>query len=180
MADERVDATASGIGINAEDGGSHSRHSDQPALFCGVQVSKPARGLDRPMARLGEADPDMTTNSVTFSAGRPQMPSGGGCIAPPMRPCPSTRMSINALRSSVSDRARRSSGSSNGGFAGLMIRLRAPLSVVSVQVASDTWLLMSRNSGIETPYDKVISTLSAMNIRLRVATLGTIGNSSPS
>jgi hypothetical protein len=30
-------------------------------------------------------------------------------------------------------------------LAGLMIRLRAPLSVVIVQVAFDTWLLMSRN-----------------------------------
>jgi hypothetical protein len=33
----------------------------------------------------------------------------------------------------------------------LIIKLRAPLSVVVVQIASDTWLLMSRNSGIETP-----------------------------
>jgi hypothetical protein len=89
-------------------------------------------------------------------------------------------MSVNALRSSVSDRARRSSGLSNSGFAGLMIRLRAPLSVVIAQIASDTWLLMSRNSGIETPYDEVRSTLSAMNIRFRIATLGTIRNSGPS
>ena len=58
---------------------------------------------------------------------------------------------MKALRSSVSDTARRSSGLSNGGFAGLMIRLRAPLSGVVVQIASPTWLLMSRNSGIETP-----------------------------
>src|SRR5215468_6286146 len=110
-------------------------------------------------------------SSANFSGGSPQTPSGGGCITPPTEPCPSTRMSMNALRSSVSETARRSSGLSNGGFAGLMIRLRAPLSVVIVQVASATWLLMSRNSGIETPYDKVMSTLSAMNIRLRVATL---------
>jgi hypothetical protein len=87
---------------------------------------------------------------------------------------------MKALRSSVSDTARRNSAFSKGGFAGLMIRLRAPLSVVTVQIASATWLLMSRSSGIETPYDNVISTLSAMNIRLRVATLATIGNSSPS
>ena len=36
-----------------------------------------------------------------------------------------------------------------------------------VQIASDTWLWMSCNSGIETPYDKVMSTLPAINIRLR-------------
>ena len=60
-------------------------------------------------------------------------------------------MSTNALRSSASDTARRNSALSNGGFAGLIIRLRAPLSVVIVQIASDTWLFMSRNSGIETP-----------------------------
>jgi len=52
-------------------------------------------------------------------------------------------MSTNALRSSVSEDGAAQLGLSNGGLAGLMIRLRAPLSVVTVQIASATWLLMS-------------------------------------
>src|SRR5215471_19116521 len=111
--------------------------------------------IARASARFFATSGSYPGSSASCSAGSPQIPSGGGCIAPPMRPCPSTRMSINALRSSVSDRARCSSGLSNGGFAGLMIRLRAPLSVVIAQVASDTWLLMSRSPASMSVHEEV-------------------------
>src|SRR6516162_8772617 len=38
-----------------------------------------------------------------MSGGMPHTPSGGGCMTPPMSPCPSVRMSMNALRSRLSD-----------------------------------------------------------------------------
>jgi len=47
----------------------------------------------------------------------PQLPAGGGIMAPPIAPCPSLRMSIKARRSRDSTIARRSSGLSNGGLA---------------------------------------------------------------
>ena len=40
----------------------------------------------------------------------PQTPSGGGSIAPPISPCPSVMMSMNALRSRLSAIARRKCG----------------------------------------------------------------------
>src|SRR5215471_9111957 len=49
----------------------------------------------------------------------PQLPAGGGIMAPPIAPCPSLRMSIKARRSRDSTIARRSSGLSNGGLARL-------------------------------------------------------------
>src|SRR5215831_5701551 len=58
-----------------------------------------------------------------MSGGMPHTPSGGGCMTPPMSPCPSVRMSMNALRSKLSASARRISGLSKGGASRLVIRL---------------------------------------------------------
>src|ERR1700735_3076774 len=46
----------------------------------------------------------------------PQIPSGGGSITALMSPWPSSRMSINDLRSSARPKARRNSRLSKGGF----------------------------------------------------------------
>ena len=62
----------------------------------------------------------------------PQIPSGGGCMTPPIAPCPSAMMSTNAWRSIVSDIARRNSGLSNGGTSRLTSRLRATFGIVHV------------------------------------------------
>jgi hypothetical protein len=55
----------------------------------------------------------------------PQTPSGGGIIAPPTLAWPSARMSMKALRSSVSATARRISGLSKGGAVRLISISRA-------------------------------------------------------
>src|SRR5215831_8394356 len=54
----------------------------------------------------------------------PHSPSGGGCMTPPMSPCPSVTMSTKALRSKLRAIARRRSGLSKGGLPRLTIRLR--------------------------------------------------------
>src|SRR5262249_49618236 len=58
------------------------------------------------------------------SRGMPQSPSGGGCMTAPISPWPSLMISMNALRSSVSDIARRTSGLSKGGASRFTSRLR--------------------------------------------------------
>src|SRR5437764_530253 len=61
----------------------------------------------------------------------PQTPSGGGSIVAPGLPKPSLRMSTNALRSSASTIARRSSGLSYGGLCGLISIVRGTLAALT-------------------------------------------------
>src|ERR1700730_13076541 len=67
------------------------------------------------------------------------MPSGKGCMTPPMSPCPWLMMSINALRSKLSAIARRISALSNGGASRLTIRLRLPPPGSTSPIASGGW-----------------------------------------
>ena len=77
-----------------------------------------------------------------------QTPSGPGSMVPPISPCPSVIMSIKALRSRVSDIARRSSALSKGGLSRLMIRVRLTFVGATSQIACGTWLFMSFRIGI--------------------------------
>src|SRR5713226_8754984 len=82
----------------------------------------------------------------------PQSPSGRGCMTPPMSPCPSLIMSINACRSKLSAIACRSSRLSKGGTSRLTIRLRLTAVGVSSQIACGILLTTSFNSGTERAY----------------------------
>src|SRR5215469_4342261 len=103
-----------------------------------------------------------------MSGGMPHTPSGGGCIAPPMSPCPSVRMSMNAFRSKASASARRISGLSKGGTSRLMIRLALAFAGTSSQIACGAWLLTSRNRGTVTSNGKVMSNWPALPRRHRI------------
>jgi len=78
--------------------------------------------------------------SVAISGGMPQMPSGGGSMAPPISALPSLIVSIKAFRSRLSAIARRISGLSKGGLSRLTIRLRLTLVGVSSQIAFGPFL----------------------------------------
>src|SRR5580704_10199773 len=84
----------------------------------------------------------------------PHTASGGGCMAPPMSPYPSVRMSMNALRSTASANARRISGSSKGVASRLMIRLALASAGTSSQIACGAWFLTSRSRGTVTSNGK--------------------------
>src|SRR6516162_2571191 len=73
------------------------------------------------------------------SGGMPHIPAGGGCIAPPMSPCPSARMSIKLLRSSANARARRRARLSKGGASRLTKRLVLALLGSTSQAACSAW-----------------------------------------
>jgi hypothetical protein len=81
----------------------------------------------------------------------PQIPSGAGSMTPPISPIPSVMMSIKALRSRLSAIARRSSGLSKGGAAGLTSMVRGTLVGTTSQTACGAWLLRSLSSGTVTP-----------------------------
>jgi hypothetical protein len=68
-------------------------------------------------------------------------------MAPPMSPCPSVMMLMNAARSRLSAIARRISGFSKGGIPGLISRVRLMPIGTSSQIASGIWLFTSRSSG---------------------------------
>jgi len=69
----------------------------------------------------------------------PQSPLGNGCIAPPISPSPAVMMSMNDLRSRLSDIARRKSGLSKGGAPRLTSRLRPTLAENIGQTACGAW-----------------------------------------
>src|SRR3954454_16767529 len=73
----------------------------------------------------------------------PQTPLGCGCMVAPISPCPSPMMSINALRSSASMIARRSSGLSKGGFSRLVIAVRLVFQLLISQLISGASFLIS-------------------------------------
>ena len=107
-----------------------SRFHDQPH----ISTRQYARIVHRWVERAG---------LDSISDGIPQTPSGGGCIAAPISPRPRVIISINALRSKLSDIARRRSGLSKGGLSRLTIRLRALAALTSSQITCDAWLLLS-------------------------------------
>src|SRR5215471_17041811 len=81
-----------------------------------------------------------------------------------MPPCPSLRMSMNALRSRLKANARLRSGFSKGGFARLTNRcvFTPPNGAIS-QFACGSWLCTSRISGTLKLKGQVMSTLPETN-----------------
>src|SRR5690348_10758536 len=110
----------------------------------------------------------------------PQTPSGGGSMMPLGLPSPSARMSMKALRSSVSPSARRILGLSNGGAWALTIRFELTPVSRMVQMALGVSALMFLSSGTVTSVGKVMSNLPLMNDSMRVDRSGMMVNSMPS
>ena len=87
--------------------------------------------------------------------------------SPPISPCPSVMMSINALRSKLNAIARRRSGLWKGAAPELTIIVRLTLVAVTSQIACGVWLLKSFKVGTVTPKGEITSNLPAKNARLR-------------
>src|SRR5215813_12975755 len=94
--------------------------------------------------------------------------------------CPSVRMSMKALRSSVKAIALRTSGLSNGGESRLTIRLVLTLVGPISHIAFAAWLLTSFAIGMDQSYGKDISPLWARKARTAVDRLEMIVYSMPS
>ena len=80
-------------------------------------------------------------------------------------------MSMNALRSSASAIALRSSALLNGGFSRLMIKLVLTLIGAISQIAVGSCFLMSASSAVVISVGKVMSTLPATKASTAVARL---------
>jgi hypothetical protein len=106
------------------------------------------------------------------SGGIPQLPAGGGIIAPPIAPCPSLRMSMKARRSRVSTIARRSSGLSKSGLLRLTSICRGMFHGTIVHSALGAWSLSCFISGSDMMPCPVRSNLPAPKARIVVAGLG--------
>ena len=130
--------------------------------------------IPRASSRFAATSRPYPLSVCNISSGMPQTPSGGGSIDPPIRPCPSLRISLNALRSSASTSARLMSGLSNGGSSRLMIRFVLTLVRRMTQSASGSCRLISRSNGTETSVGYVMSNVPDTNPSIRVARLGTI------
>ena len=109
-----------------------------------------------------------------MSAGRPQTPSGGGCIVPPTTDRPWVSVSTKALRSSASTSARRMSGLSNGAAVRFTSRLTLRfIDVVSQIAAGASFFTNLRSFGV-TSHGKVRSKRPATKLSAAVEGLFTI------
>src|SRR3954469_20318364 len=86
----------------------------------------------------------------SISVGMAHNPPGAGSMVPPISPCPSNMIEMNALRSSDSASARRTSILSNGGDDELTMILVETLFGSTTQTAFGAWVLTSLSIGIDT------------------------------
>src|SRR6266850_1074061 len=104
-------------------------------------------------------------------------PAGAGSMVPPISPCPSNMIEMNALRSSANASARRMSMLSYGGEDELMMMLVETLFGSTTHTAFGACDLISFKSGIDTSVGNVMSNLPETKPRIAVDRFGMMVNS---
>ena len=110
----------------------------------------------------------------------PQVPAGGGIIAPPTEPSPSLMMSMKALRSSDSAMAWRNSALSKGGLSRLTSICRGMFQETTSHTALGAWFFSSFISGSDRMPCAKRSKFPAANARIAVDGFGMKVYSMPS
>ena len=150
-----------GIAIGRDVAG---RHLDREPLVRPVaELLHDARGLCAVLLHVGVVARQSPSASP---GGMPQSPPGGGCMMPPISPCPSARMSMNAWRSRRQRHRPPHSGLSNGGI--VAVDHQVAIDVARRHLADRRGacrfdVLQQRD---REPYGKIMSNLPATNARI--------------